>query len=847
MSSGNGPRVAALIREWQAALRQGDARLRRFLLKLVRRVSADETVTVGALRSAGRPEAGPIDRAVTVLTQLAVSILVAERWLGRTQGSRQQPAARLLRGVVIDRLLASPAPNGARAGAVLDGLKLVLPRVGQPAPTHGRQAALTALRQSAARVGARAEVIGLGRTITLAELAKADLGDLTSLGRDIQQSAAKIGMPGTMTLQAFEEGVAAEWVLSEPWTRPVLDPILPPPSLPVLDGRARVLGRGDLMLVRVEHLRYELGEIAYVENVLQSELRQRTHVIDTATSERIVETQNLFTETSQELSTTERTDLQRAAETVNTTATSLSAGVNVSGGFGPISVGLDLNASRSTSTTESNSSATSYAKEVTEQASETVRSQTSSKVVTTNRTRLTETNRHDFDARNAAGHIRGVYRWINKVDRAQVYNYGERLLLEFVVPEPAAQHVYLNVAAAAATTAVPEPPPLDFGPQDLTDLTYQELARRYGVVGLEAPPPELVAVATTIVIPAAKPFEYPEPDKNKDPDPEASQPTSGYSVTAAEVVLPEGYEPVEARMSAVFGSNLKPAVTVSVGGETAAWANDDTQVLDLTDAAPGPLPVVVGTHQSYGVAVAIRVEGRRIGGAREAWQLRTFDLIQQAYLAQQSAFEAQAAAAAVRKSYTAATPSTVNRAIERRELKRGCQTILTGQDFSLFGSVTVPGEDAVAGELPEMDLEEAWTEADVIQFFEDALEYDLMAYVFYPYQWAGRERWSELALRTSSDPLHEAFLQAGAARVVVPVREGYEPLVGRYLKDGQVPRWGPAPWRGQPSGHVSVDELIADANDRPGEEVAIGDPWEVTVPTTLIYLQEDAELNPVVV
>jgi hypothetical protein len=90
-----------------------------------------------------------------------------------------------------------------------------------------------------------------------------------------------------------------------------------------------------------------------------------------------------------------------------------------------------------------------------------------------------------------------------------------------------------------------------------------------------------------------------------------------------------------------------------------------------------------------------------------------------------------------------------------------------------------------------------------------------MTYLFYPYQWAGRSRWAELAVRTSADPLHEAFLQAGAARVVVPVREGFEHTVARYLEDGVVPEWGPEPWRGRPSGFLPVDELIADANDRP--------------------------------
>jgi hypothetical protein len=67
--------------------------------------------------------------------------------------------------------------------------------------------------------------------------------------------------------------------------------------------------------------------------------------------------------------------------------------------------------------------------------------------------------------------------------------------------------------------------------------------------------------------------------------------------------------------------------------------------------------------------------------------------------------------------------------------------------------------------------------------------------------------------------------------------------VARFLRSGNVPVWGPAPWRGEPTKNAAVDELIADANDRPGAEVAIGEAWEVVTPTTLVYLQEDAALD----
>jgi hypothetical protein len=249
--------------------------------------------------------------------------------------------------------------------------------------------------------------------------------------------------------------------------------------------------------------------------------------------------------------------------------------------------------------------------------------------------------------------------------------------------------------------------------------------------------------------------------------------------------------------------------------------------------------VAIGAKQVTGIGVALRVVCYRTEDAYRDWQQRTFEAIQQAYLTKRAAYETALSLAQIRSGFVANTPSEVNRAIEVRELTRGCQTVLTGQDFDLFGSLETP-----PGEIPRIDVDESWLEADLIQFFSDVFDWQLMAYVCYPYHWAGRLRWPELVARTSADPLHEAFLQAGAARVVVPVREGYERAVAGYLLEGDVPEWGPEPWRGEPTGYLPVDELIADANDRPGTEVAVLQPWEVESPTTLLYLQEDAELNP---
>ena len=61
-----------------------------------------------------------------------------------------------------------------------------------------------------------------------------------------------------------------------------------------------------------------------------------------------------------------------------------------------------------------------------------------------------ETNLHRLQAPD--GHVVGLYRWVDKIYQAKVVNYGKRLMFEFLVPEPAAFHLYAQTEMAATPT-----------------------------------------------------------------------------------------------------------------------------------------------------------------------------------------------------------------------------------------------------------------------------------------------------------------------------------------------------------------------------------------------------------
>ena len=72
---------------------------------------------------------------------------------------------------------------------------------------------------------------------------------------------------------------------------------------------------------------------------------------------------------------------------------------------------------------------------------------------------MEEINKHVLaDVPPSPGNITGVYRSVDKKYRAQVYNYGIRILLEFLVPEPAAFYLTTHGKAPPHVNATPPVP-----------------------------------------------------------------------------------------------------------------------------------------------------------------------------------------------------------------------------------------------------------------------------------------------------------------------------------------------------------------------------------------------------
>lgn len=221
----------------------------------------------------------------------------------------------------------------------------------------------------------------------------------------------------------------------------------------------------------------------------------------------------------------------------------------------------------------------------------------------------------------------------------------------------------------------------------------------------------------------------------------------------------------------------------------------------------------------------------------DQWRLDTHEKIKTAYeqkLAEYYAEQDKLALESV-EELSGGNPAA-NKKVAETELKRAAITMLANQRL-LIDAMNIDVDD-----IPYIDIPAARAADPLIRFLEQAFEWENMNYLYYPYFWGRKEpHWKEKVLFEDVDDNFAQFVKAGAARVQLAVRPGFEDAVDHYLKTCEPWNGGELPTIGDPLYVPFADERKAQLG-APGDEVPFGDPWEVRVPTSLVILREDSKL-----
>ncbi|MHA7832699.1 MAG: hypothetical protein ACX93O_16500 [Flagellimonas sp.] len=559
----------------------------------------------------------------------------------------------------------------------------------------------------------------------------------------------------------------------------------PPPEPPVLDdptlpdgvGNFQSLGITDLMVVKQQILRYEKGEVAHIENVLKSEDRTRRHRTLSRTEEIEIKEVETNEEIEKDLETTERFELQLETEKTIESDSSREAGVTVSGSYGP-TVEFTANAgyTGNNASSTSDSSASKHAREITNRAVQRLQERVRRERTTKTISEVEVLNKHGFINRGTeATNITGIYRWVDKIYQAQVFNYGKREIIEVVVPEPAAliRHFKSIDVPDSMSILKPEEPgycslsndtfePLE--PKHISPTSYLFWTSRYNVQGVAPPPANFQVVGLAL---------------------SSGNETETLTMADNSLQIPTGYvakKGVYTGTHTVRTNNAENAAMKVIVGRH----NMESGVIRALNNEVGTMPIAIITANVPSFSATVEIECELTQEAMNDWQLETFNAIMDAYLEQKSEHEAalQRASDMGETGVITGENPIRNREIEKNELKRLAISHMTGHHFDDFDAMR---KDVPPLGYPQSDLNEAQVEGEYVRFIEQAFEWENMQYLFYPYYWANKKEWPTLQQTTDADPLFQAFLSAGSSRVNIPVRPGFETVVNAYLSTGNLP------------------------------------------------------------
>ena len=518
--------------------------------------------------------------------------------------------------------------------------------------------------------------------------------------------------------------------------------------------RIQAVGTAHLLVLKQQIKRYEAGEIAHVENVLAGEKKRREHHSLTRIEDVTSSATDTTTESETELESTERFELNKQASHTFQKDTELGLELTLSGKYGPtVSFDSNFSAGRTTSTSDATEQSVTFAKDTVERSRDRVIERLVTKQERTLVREISETNRHLLE-NETEEHRFAIYQYVDKIYESQVFDYGKRMMFDFMVPEPASYLWYLTRTTSLDLDLV-EPRRLEdegiFSAADVTSANYLALGATYGALAL--PPPPDIFVTRRVRLAHGTGAET-----------DAGKPKSGVS---AELEIPAGYSPILARSSILATSDETFGFSVHIGGTVINYAKSQfsevsigssghkkywmsenvghsiSTSLSMHNLAPEQILYIdMYGYESASYVMHTDVQFYALYDPSQleydvvsAWKQTVYQKLAEAYAEALLRYQqdlAMATAEAEARSAGAVdfgAPPAVNQKLIVTELKKHCLAIIRNEHC---GDLVTDH----SGEPPRFDLADAQDDGEVIRFLEHAFEWSQLQYVFYPYFWA---------------------------------------------------------------------------------------------------------------
>lgn len=617
------------------------------------------------------------------------------------------------------------------------------------------------------------------------------------------------------------------------------------------------LGIADYKVVEQTVHCYVEGEVAHIENVMARERREKSTRRLTRTEDTLTEKSEQERESITDTATTERYEMQNEVSKLIQQSMDLNAATqfNVKGARWDLSAtaGFATHSTREQNTRQAITNAKEIVQKATERLTNKITEERIKKIVE----EFEESNIHEFDNRKGDRHVVGVYRWVDKIYKNQVVNYGKRLMFEFMIPEPAKLHKLGMKGAYDFTPSGILTEPIDprtytadgMNLSDYSKITEETVEKWAGMYNVEFEPKPLdeIYVGKTIAIEKTTDDESVSKSDSIKID-------SRYRAVGGKVLIAGNYDGDHGdrhNISALFGNgsyDIASSSSVSNPGP-----NQQTTpgvyirygirgVVDSGNYQPlsgfkDEVPISLQYYNYHTGSVSYSIKCELTSEARMKWQQETFKAIIDGYEEALAAYNDKLAEEKEKATANADTNPAFFRQMMNVVLRKNCISYLIDQSTSAMRTY---GKDMTNGGASfgsyEVKVDSNLDDYGAfVKFMEQAFEWDIMSYYFYPFYWANRTEWQKMyQYNESDDPLFRSFMQSGMARAIVTVRPGFEKAVRFYLQTGKIWNGGEVPVIDDKLFLAIIEELAEPEGKKEGLA------WATRVPTSLTILQANS-------
>lgn len=592
------------------------------------------------------------------------------------------------------------------------------------------------------------------------------------------------------------------------------------------------IGIADYLKVEQTTHAYVEGEVAHIENIMAREYREKSTRKLRRSENTTTKSTDKEREQLSDTTTANRFEMQsevaKMMQESSDNNTQFGINANYDGGAYNINTSLGLGNAHHSSKDESTRQAVSQAQDVTSRAMDRIVTKVHEERIEKIIDEFEENNKHGFDNTKGDKHVVGVYRWVDKLMKNQIYNYGKRMMFEFMIPEPARLHI---LGKGQSKLVKPEDPRTSL---TMTMANYTALANdtvfnfwagKYNITSIKK-------LDSTIYI------SHSFSEKSIASDNEYGNGRWAGLYHNNEFKIPENYEAIFVKGNVAGGGGVlfNGAKTYPAGSMYICGQSVPDKVNLLLDSIRDKITISYNSWDMKGVTGSLVATCRLTQEAQTQWQQEAFNAIIQAYEQALAEYNNKLSEELNKAVEIKGSNPNFYRKIENTILRKNCISYMADR---AYGSTHGYGLSGLTEGNSFQDYE---TKLDkkldrytaFVKFMEQAFEWENLSYYLYPYYWGNKQNWEVLYQAEDTDPLFGAFLQSGMARVIATVRPGFEDAVQFYLATGKI-------WNG---GEVPVigDELYLSIVDEMKEPKGVkqGKAWITRLPTTLNILQAES-------